>query len=124
MFERNDRDSDRKTIVSGSAGHADDGRRDRRVGSWRGFVSRRFPTRAHPSRSAGNGGVGFEAVVEVVEYLGDEQLAHLRLGDRSLVAKLPVAERVEPGATTSFVVAREAVLFFAADSGARTDPPS
>jgi ABC-type sugar transport system ATPase subunit len=74
--------------------------------------------------SAQNGSVGFEAVVEVVEYLGDEQLAHLRLGDRSLVAKLPVAERVEPGTTTSFTVARETVLFFAADSGVRTDPAS
>jgi multiple sugar transport system ATP-binding protein len=74
--------------------------------------------------SAPNGGVAFQAAVEVVEYLGDEQLAHLRLGERSLVAKLPVAERVEPGTTTAFAVAREAVLFFAADTGVRTDPPS
>jgi ABC-type sugar transport system ATPase subunit len=77
--------------------------------------------RVGPART---GTVGFKAAIEVVEYLGDEQLAHLRLGERSLVAKLPVAERVEPGTTTDFAVAREAVLFFAADTGAATGPPS
>ena len=74
--------------------------------------------------SAQNGGVGFEAAVEVVEYLGDEQLAHLRLGERSLVAKLPVAEPVEPGSTRAFTVARDAILFFAADTGVCTDRPA
>ena len=71
-----------------------------------------------------NGSVGFNAGVEVVEYLGDEQLAHLRLGELSLVAKLPVAEKVEPGTTTAFTVARDSVLFFAADTGVLTDPRS
>jgi multiple sugar transport system ATP-binding protein len=71
-----------------------------------------------------DGSVGFQASIEVVEYLGDEQLAHLRLGERSLVAKLPVAESVEPGSTAAFAVARDAVLFFAADTGVLTDPPS
>ncbi|MGA2756164.1 MAG: ATP-binding cassette domain-containing protein [Solirubrobacteraceae bacterium] len=74
--------------------------------------------------SAENGSVGFEAGVEVVEYLGDEQLAHLRLGELSLVAKLPVAERVEPGTTAAFAVAREALLFFAADTGFVADHPA
>ena len=74
--------------------------------------------------SARNGAVGFEAGVEVVEYLGDEQLAHLRLGEFSLVAKLPVDERLEPGTAAAFAVAREAVLFFAAETGAATGPPS
>jgi ABC-type sugar transport system ATPase subunit len=76
--------------------------------------------RVGPAR---NGSVGFEAAVEVVEYLGDEQLAHLRLGELSLVAKLPVADRVEPGTTTAFAVARETVSFFAADTGILTDRP-
>jgi multiple sugar transport system ATP-binding protein len=77
--------------------------------------------RVGPTR---DGSVGFEAAVEVVEYLGDEQLAHLRLGELSLVAKLPVAERVEPGTTTVFAVARETLSFFVADTGVLTDPPS
>jgi ABC-type sugar transport system ATPase subunit len=74
--------------------------------------------------AADNGSVGFKAAVEVVEYLGDEQLAHLRLGELSLVAKLPVADRVEPGTTASFAVARQGMLFFAADTGLLTDAPS
>jgi multiple sugar transport system ATP-binding protein len=74
--------------------------------------------------SAQNGSVGFEAGVEVVEYLGDEKLAHLRLGELSLVAKLPVAERVEPGTAAAFAVSREALLFFAADTGFLADPPA
>jgi len=71
-----------------------------------------------------NGSVGFNAGVEVVEYLGDEQLAHLRLGELSLVAKLPVADHVEPGTAAAFAVSREALLFFAVDTGFLTDPPS
>jgi multiple sugar transport system ATP-binding protein len=41
----------------------------------------------------GNGSAAaahYDATVEVVEYLGDEQLAHLRLGDTDVIAKLPV----------------------------------
>ena len=59
----------------------------------------------------------FEAAVEVVEYLGDERLAHLRLGDHTLVAKLPVEQRIAAGARTTFSVAHESVVFFDAESG-------
>src|SRR5579863_7078853 len=67
--------------------------------------------------SASNGSVGFQAEIEVVEYLGDERLAHLRLGERSLVAKVAVDERLEPGTKAAFSVARGAVMFFDAESG-------
>jgi ABC-type sugar transport system ATPase subunit len=63
------------------------------------------------------GDVGFDAIVEVVEYLGDERLAHVRLGERALVAKLPADERLEPGATMGFAVPHEALIFFDAESG-------
>jgi len=56
--------------------------------------------------------------------LGDERLAHLRLGEFSLVAKLPVDQHLEPGTAAAFSVAREAVSFFAAETGAATDSPS
>jgi ABC-type sugar transport system ATPase subunit len=71
---------------------------------------------------APSGGVAFQAAIEVVEYLGDERLAHLRLGEFSLVAKLPVDQRLEPGTAAAFSVAREAVSFFAAETGEATDP--
>src|SRR5882724_5890071 len=58
---------------------------------------------------------GFDALVEVVEYLGDEQLAHLRLGDKTLVAKLPVSAKVQAGSRESFAVPLEDIVLF--DSG-------
>ena len=63
------------------------------------------------------GGASYDAVVEVVEYLGDEQLAHLRLGDNALVAKLPVDARLEMGSTRTFSVPLERLLLFDAESG-------
>jgi ABC-type sugar transport system ATPase subunit len=66
------------------------------------------------------GSFGFEAAVEVVEYLGDERLVHMRLGETTLVAKLPVTEEIEAGASKTFSVARESVIFFAADTGQAT----
>ena len=73
--------------------------------------------------SASNGCVGFQAGVEVVEYLGDEQLAHLRLGEYSLVAKLPVDERLEPGTSAAFSVrARSGVVLRGRDR--RGDGPA
>jgi multiple sugar transport system ATP-binding protein len=39
------------------------------------------------------------AHVEVVEYLGDEQLVHLRVGDAAVQAKLRTDERVSTGGT-------------------------
>jgi multiple sugar transport system ATP-binding protein len=61
--------------------------------------------------------VEFDAMIEVVEYLGDEQLVHLRLGDRSLVVKLPVEPRLQPGTSASFTIQRECIALFAVDSG-------
>ena len=39
----------------------------------------------------------FDAQVEVVEYLGDEQLVHLAASDTPLLAKLPVEQRIDAG---------------------------
>jgi ABC-type sugar transport system ATPase subunit len=60
------------------------------------------------------------AQVEVVEYLGDEQLAHLRLGDRPVVAKLPVEPRLTAGSTQTFSVPLDRVLLFDEGSGRAT----
>jgi multiple sugar transport system ATP-binding protein len=61
---------------------------------------------------APNGNAHADAVVEVVEYLGDEQLAHARLGDHQLVFKLPVEPRLQAGGRQSFSVPLEKVLLF------------
>ncbi|HZR95927.1 MAG TPA: ABC transporter ATP-binding protein [Gaiellaceae bacterium] len=54
----------------------------------------------------------YEAQVEVVEYLGDEQLAHLRVGDSTIVAKLPVDPRLHHGEHATFSVRLDRVLLF------------
>jgi ABC-type sugar transport system ATPase subunit len=55
----------------------------------------------------------------VVEYLGDEQIAHLLIGDTPVVAKLPVEQRLTSGETMQFGVAGDKLRFFDAESGQR-----
>ena len=64
-------------------------------------------------------GIQFNARVEVVEYLGDEQIVHMRVKDTSLVAKLPVEQRVSMGDDVEFFVARDKLRFFDAESEER-----
>ena len=54
----------------------------------------------------------YEADVEVVEYLGDEQLAHVRLGEHEIVVKLPVEPRLQAGTHETFSVPLQKVLLF------------
>jgi ABC-type sugar transport system ATPase subunit len=68
----------------------------------------------------GNGrpeSLSYDALVEVVEYLGNEQLAHLRLRDRELVVKIPAEPRLEAGRNASFSVPSSKLHFFDAESG-------
>jgi multiple sugar transport system ATP-binding protein len=63
----------------------------------------------------GNGRPGagsLDASVEVVEYLGDEQLAHVRFGEHELVVKLPVEPRLQRGQNETFSVPLDKVLLF------------
>jgi multiple sugar transport system ATP-binding protein len=63
--------------------------------------------------------IPFTARVEVVEYLGDEQLAHLTRDDTSLQAKLPVEDRLTLGDEREFSVPRDKILLFDADNQER-----
>jgi len=58
----------------------------------------------------------FNADVEVVEYLGDEQLAHLRVGDTTILATIPIEQRLGTGEARTFAVARDRLLLFDAES--------
>jgi multiple sugar transport system ATP-binding protein len=60
--------------------------------------------------------VAISALVEVVEYLGDEQLLHLRVGDTPLLAKISIDHAVVPLGERMFTVAREKIHLFDADS--------
>src|SRR5712691_7911601 len=52
-------------------------------------------------------GLLLDARVEVVEYLGDEQLVHLNRRDTAMQAKLPVEEQLAPGQDLRLTVPRD-----------------
>ena len=60
--------------------------------------------------------LSFEAKVDVIEYLGDEQLVHLTRKDTPLLAKLPVEQKVEDGQVLQFSVRRERLHLFDAET--------
>jgi multiple sugar transport system ATP-binding protein len=70
----------------------------------------------------GNGSddrVNFRGTVDVVEYLGDEQLVHISLADNALVAKLPVGRKLDHNAEFDFSIPREHIYLFDAGSEQR-----
>jgi multiple sugar transport system ATP-binding protein len=56
--------------------------------------------------------IPFTGRVDVVEYLGDEQLVHITRNEMSLQAKLPVEERLNAGDEREFSVPRDKLLLF------------
>jgi ABC-type sugar transport system ATPase subunit len=58
-----------------------------------------------------SGGLDFDARVDVVEYLGDEQLVHLTRKDTP-IAKLPVEDQVGAGQELKLTVPRDKLLLF------------
>jgi len=71
----------------------------------------------HAQRENGRPGLAqVDAAVEVVEYLGDEQLAYVKLGDHDAVIKLPVDPRLHPGDRETFFVPLEKVMLFDEES--------
>jgi multiple sugar transport system ATP-binding protein len=58
----------------------------------------------------------FTAVVEVVEYLGDEQLVHFSYKDLPLLAKVPVEHRLQPGEEATFSIPHERLHLFDAET--------
>ena len=63
--------------------------------------------------------VHFDGRVEVVEYLGDEQLVHMVRKETPLQAKLPVEERLHLGEERTVTVPRDKVLLFDAETKER-----
>jgi multiple sugar transport system ATP-binding protein len=76
------------------------------------------PEHVRAGGAAGDG-LSFSARVDVVEYLGDEQLVHLVRRDTPLLATLPVEEHVESGQELTFGVSREKLYLFDAETEER-----
>jgi multiple sugar transport system ATP-binding protein len=66
---------------------------------------------------AGSDGVGLAARVGVVEYLGDEQLAHFSVQDHTLLAKLPVEQRITADENLALTIPRDKLVLFDAETG-------
>jgi multiple sugar transport system ATP-binding protein len=63
----------------------------------------------------GNGrpdAIHFDARIQVVEYLGDEQLVHITRKDAELQAKLPVEEELALGQERTFTIPRDKLFLF------------
>jgi len=58
-----------------------------------------------------------DATVEVVQYLGDEQLAYLKLRDEEIVAKLPVEADLQPGMQRRLAIPHKKLHLFDAATG-------
>jgi multiple sugar transport system ATP-binding protein len=71
------------------------------------------------ARGGAADGLSFTARVDVVEYLGDEQLVHLFRKDTPLLAKLPVEEHFAGGQEQTFTVPRDKLYFFDAETEER-----
>jgi multiple sugar transport system ATP-binding protein len=67
---------------------------------------------------AKDGAVGFRANADVVEYLGNEELLHLGVGGRDVVAIVESAHRIKPGDVLDVHVPLERVHLFDTESGA------
>jgi ABC-type sugar transport system ATPase subunit len=73
------------------------------------------PEHVEPSNGAADG-LHFDALIEVVEYLGDEQLVHLRLKETPLLAKLGIEQRVATGEERTFRIPRDKLHLFDAET--------
>jgi ABC-type sugar transport system ATPase subunit len=73
----------------------------------------------HVEVARGGDGISFKALVEVIEYLGDEQLVHLDKDGTAVQAKLPVEEHVTTGEQRTFSVERSKLHLFDAETGRR-----
>jgi multiple sugar transport system ATP-binding protein len=56
--------------------------------------------------------IHFDGRIQVVEYLGDEQLVHISRKDTDLQAKLPVEEELAIGQDRTFTIPRDKLLLF------------
>jgi multiple sugar transport system ATP-binding protein len=57
------------------------------------------------------------AVTDVVEFLGNEELLHVSLGEHDLVAIVDASKRVRPGDVIDLWIPMEKIHLFDAESG-------
>jgi ABC-type sugar transport system ATPase subunit len=79
------------------------------------------PEHVEAANGASGDSVRFEGRVETVEYLGEEQLVHVLVGDRIILAKLPTDQAVAMGDQRSFSVPRSRLYLFDTETEERVN---
>jgi multiple sugar transport system ATP-binding protein len=69
----------------------------------------------------GSGAVRIEATVDVIEYLGHEELLHAQADGRELVALVPSAQKVRPGDNVRFALPSDKLHLFDPETERRLD---
>jgi len=79
----------------------------------------------HIEIGGSNGGAvaQMRANIDVVEFLGNEELLHVKVGQNDLIAVVDASNRVKPGDVLDMHVALDKVHLFDAESGLALDAP-
>jgi multiple sugar transport system ATP-binding protein len=85
-----------------------------------GLIAGFRPEHVEPGSASGDG-ISFHAKVEVVEYLGDEQLVHMTTRDTPIMAKIPIEHRLHPEEEGAFSVSRAHLHLFDAETEERVN---
>jgi multiple sugar transport system ATP-binding protein len=75
-------------------------------------------------KEADGAAASVDGVAEVVEYLGNEELLHVTMNDRDLVAIVDSSQQVKPGQNVTLNVPLEKVYLFDPESGLSLGTPS
>jgi ABC-type sugar transport system ATPase subunit len=87
-----------------------------------GLIAGFRPEHVEPANGASGDSITFSGQVETIEYLGEEQLVHVRTGgDTVVLAKLPAERPLSTGGQGSFTVPRRRLFLFDAESEDRVD---
>ncbi len=93
------------------------------AGDGRQIIAGFRPEHMEVAGATGDGAATMRVTVDVTEFLGNEQLLHMRSGDHDLVAIVDTSARVKPGDVLDMAVPLEKLHLFDAESGVSYDAP-
>ena len=87
-----------------------------------GLIAGFRPEHVEPANGAVGDSIRFTGQIETIEYLGEEQLVHIRTGgDAVVLAKLPAESALSTGEQGSFTVPRRRLFLFDAETEDRVN---
>ena len=86
-----------------------------------GLVAGFRPEHVEPANGSAGDSVTFSGQIEAIEYLGEEQLVHVRVGDQVVLAKLPAERALSTGGQGTFTVPRRRLFLFDAETEERVN---